>query len=74
MPVPVPAGPPRQPLYTGTVFPEAVQWNFTMRILRDIGFDLDAGRQDLSAHPFTTTIALHDIRLTTRIATWKAWI
>ena len=29
-----------------------------MRLLRDIGFDLDAGRQDRSAHPFTTTIAL----------------
>src|SRR5436190_11111780 len=61
------SGPPRKPLYAGKVFPEAVQWEFTMRILRDIGFDLDAGRQDRSAHPFTTTIALHDIRLTTRI-------
>ena len=38
-----------------------------MRLLRDIGFDLEAGRQDRSAHPFTTTIALHDIRLTTRL-------
>ena len=28
--------------------------------------DLDAGRQDRSAHPFSTTIALRDIRLTTR--------
>ena len=36
-------------------------------MLADIGFDFDAGRQDRSAHPFTTTIALHDIRLTTRI-------
>ncbi len=61
------SGPPRQPLYTGRVFPDAVQWDFTMRLLRDIGFDLDAGRQDRSAHPFTTTIALHDIRLTTRM-------
>ena len=26
-----------------------------------------AGRQDRSAHPFTTSIALHDIRVTTRI-------
>src|SRR6185312_13449288 len=46
---------------------DAVQWEFTIRVLRDIGFDLEAGRQDLSAHPFTTTIALHDIRLTTRM-------
>jgi carboxypeptidase Taq len=61
------SGPPRQARFAGVHFPEPVQWDFTMRLLRDIGFDLDAGRQDISAHPFTTTIALHDIRLTTRI-------
>jgi carboxypeptidase Taq len=61
------SGPPRQARFAGRHFPEPVQWDFTMRLLRDIGFDLDAGRQDISAHPFTTTIALHDIRLTTRI-------
>jgi carboxypeptidase Taq len=51
----------------GRRFPEAVQWELTMRLLRDIGFDLDAGRQDISAHPFTTSIALRDVRVTTRI-------
>jgi carboxypeptidase Taq len=61
------SGPARTPRFAGRTFPHAVQWDFTMRLLRDIGFDLDAGRQDLSAHPFTTTIALHDIRVTTRI-------
>jgi carboxypeptidase Taq len=60
------AGPRTSPL-AGRTFPDGAQWDFTMRLLRDIGFDLDAGRQDISAHPFTTTIALHDIRLTTRI-------
>ena len=61
------AGPAPPPPFAGRRFADAVQWDFTMRLLRDIGFDLDAGRQDRSAHPFTTTIALHDIRLTTRL-------
>jgi carboxypeptidase Taq len=61
------AGPAQPAPFAGRTFPDAVQWEFTMRLLRDIGFDLDAGRQDRSAHPFTTTIALHDIRLTTRL-------
>lgn len=31
-----------------------------------IGFDLEAGRLDLSAHPFSTSFATTDVRLTTR--------
>jgi carboxypeptidase Taq len=55
------------PPFAGATFADALQWDLTIRMLADIGFDFDAGRQDRSAHPFTTTIALHDIRLTTRI-------
>jgi carboxypeptidase Taq len=61
------APPLPEPPFAGVPFPDAQQWDLTMRLLADIGFDFDAGRQDRSAHPFTTTIALHDIRLTTRI-------
>jgi carboxypeptidase Taq len=61
------AGPPRQPLFAGSRFPDGLQWDFTIRLLKDIGFELDAGRQDRSTHPFSTTIALRDIRVTTRI-------
>ncbi len=61
------AGPAPPPLFAGRRFADAGQWDFTMRLLRDIGFDLDAGRQDRSAHPFTTSIALRDIRVTTRL-------
>jgi carboxypeptidase Taq len=61
------AGPAPPPPFAERRFADAAQWDFTMRLLRDIGFDLDAGRQDRSAHPFTTTIALHDVRLTTRL-------
>ena len=55
------------PPFAGGLFAESLQWDLTMRMLTDIGFDFAAGRQDISAHPFTTTIALQDIRLTTRI-------
>jgi carboxypeptidase Taq len=47
-------------------FPEQGQWDFTMRVLGDLGFDLQAGRQDRSAHPFTGGPGPLDVRLTTR--------
>lgn len=47
---------------------EQAQWAITMRVLRDIGFDFDAGRQDKSVHPFTTNFDLHDVRVTTRLS------
>ncbi|HZK62536.1 MAG TPA: carboxypeptidase M32 [Puia sp.] len=43
------------------------QWNFGMTLIGDLGFDFDAGRQDLSAHPFTTSFNKNDVRITTRI-------
>ena len=43
------------------------QWDFGMRVIKDMGYDLDAGRQDISAHPFTTGFGTGDVRITT----WK---
>lgn len=43
------------------------QWKFGMEILKRIGFDFDAGRQDISLHPFTTNFSSMDVRVTTRI-------
>src|SRR5690606_4327973 len=43
------------------------QWDFGMGVLRDTGYDLTRGRQDLSAHPFTTTFSITAVRLTTRV-------
>ncbi|HEY8418772.1 MAG TPA: carboxypeptidase M32 [Limnochordales bacterium] len=43
------------------------QWDFGMEVLRLIGFDLNRGRQDQSAHPFTSGFAHGDVRITTRI-------
>jgi carboxypeptidase Taq len=42
------------------------QWDFTIRLLKDMGYDFDAGRQDASEHPFTTEFDVHDVRVTTR--------
>lgn len=48
-------------------FDAAAQWQFTLRLLRDLGFDLERGRQDRSTHPFTASCNESDVRLTTRI-------
>jgi carboxypeptidase Taq len=48
-------------------YPKQQQWDFGMELIRQLGFDLSAGRQDLSEHPFTTSFSPSDVRITTRI-------
>jgi carboxypeptidase Taq len=48
-------------------FDETTQWNFGLLPLQAIGFDLNRGRQDKSAHPFTISFSVHDVRITTRV-------
>jgi len=43
------------------------QWNFGIAMLKAIGFDSNIGRQDRSAHPFTTSMHPTDVRTTTRL-------
>lgn len=43
------------------------QWEFSIDVLKKIGYDFEAGRQDLSEHPFTTSFAPEDVRVTTRV-------
>lgn len=43
------------------------QWNYGESILKAIGFDFNYGRQDRSAHPFTTGFHPTDVRTTTRL-------
>lgn len=43
------------------------QWEFSIDVLKKIGYDFGAGRQDLSEHPFTTSFAPEDVRVTTRV-------
>jgi len=48
-------------------FSHQKQWDFGLDVLKQLGFDFEAGRQDLSEHPFTTGFNAQDIRLTTRV-------
>lgn len=48
-------------------FPRDAQWQFGVDVIRDFGYDFNTGRQDESAHPFTTTFSISDVRLTTRL-------
>lgn len=47
-------------------YPRDAQERFGRRVAQDIGFDFDAGRLDVSAHPFTAGIGPGDVRITTR--------
>lgn len=50
-------------------FDEKSQWKFGVDVLNQIGFDWKRGRQDKSAHPFTSTFGMDDVRITTRFMT-----
>ena len=43
------------------------QWDFGVDVIKDFGYDFNRGRQDHSAHPFTTSFSITDVRLTTRV-------
>lgn len=61
------ACPKPKDILTGKHFDLEAQWRFTVGILEAMGFDLEAGRQDKSAHPFTSGSHPWDVRLTTRL-------
>ena len=48
-------------------FDHQQQWDYSIAILKQMGYDFGAGRQDISTHPFTTNFAATDVRVTTRI-------
>jgi carboxypeptidase Taq len=41
-------------------------WDFSETIATKFGYDWQRGRQDKSAHPFTTEFSINDVRITTR--------
>ncbi|WP_295119233.1 carboxypeptidase M32 [uncultured Chitinophaga sp.] len=43
------------------------QWQLGIQLLKEMGYDMAAGRQDISEHPFTTSFSPEDVRVTTRI-------
>jgi carboxypeptidase Taq len=46
-------------------FDEDVQLKLANRIVAAMGYDFSRGRQDRSAHPFTTGFSVNDVRITT---------
>jgi carboxypeptidase Taq len=48
-------------------FDKKQQWEWGMFLAKELGFDFEAGRQDMSEHPFTTNFSSQDVRITTRI-------
>lgn len=48
-------------------FEKDKQWNLGIAIMEKLGYDMDAGRQDLAEHPFSTTFSPGDVRVTTRV-------
>ncbi len=49
-------------------YDEAKQWSFGLDTIRAFGYDFERGRQDRSAHPFSTSFSVDDVRITTRTA------
>ena len=48
-------------------FPAGEQIAFGEKIIKQMGYDFQRGRQDKSAHPFTTRFSINDVRITTRV-------
>lgn len=48
-------------------FPRQQQWDWGMYLIRQLHFDFEAGRQDVSEHPFSISFNTRDVRITTRI-------
>jgi carboxypeptidase Taq len=47
-------------------YDEQKMWDFSEVIATKFGYDWNRGRQDRSAHPFTTNFSINDVRITTR--------
>jgi carboxypeptidase Taq len=48
-------------------FSKQQQWDWGMQLIKDLNFNFDAGRQDMSEHPFSVGFNSNDVRITTRI-------
>lgn len=48
-------------------FPEPQQLEFSVKVIEQLGYDFQRGRQDKTLHPFTTKFAIGDVRITTRV-------
>jgi carboxypeptidase Taq len=48
-------------------YPKEKQWEYGLELLKQMHYDFEAGRQDISIHPFTTSFNPLDVRVTTHI-------
>lgn len=56
----------KQLINENTFYSEKRQRQLSLFILRKLGYDLSAGRLDVSPHPFTQSMTKHDARITTK--------
>ncbi|MFL5741521.1 MAG: carboxypeptidase M32 [Flavisolibacter sp.] len=49
-------------------FSKEKQWEWGLYLVKMLNFDFEAGRQDISVHPFSTSFNRNDVRITTRIS------
>ena len=61
------AQPPADDSFLRQHYNKDKQWQFGLQVIKDMGYDMEAGRQDISEHPFTTNFNSQDVRITTRI-------
>ena len=48
-------------------FAKAAQFDFALRVVECLGYDLKRGRVDLTHHPFSTRFSAGDVRITTHV-------
>ncbi len=61
------AQPPADDSCVRHAFPADKQWAFGLDVIKRFGYDMQRGREDRSAHPYTTKFAIGDVRITTRV-------
>ncbi|PRP78168.1 peptidase M32 carboxypeptidase Taq metallopeptidase [Planoprotostelium fungivorum] len=57
---------PNDKFMQGKTFDVTAQAAFNHQLAKDLGFDTEAGRLDVSLHPFSTSFHPTDVRMTTR--------
>ncbi len=61
------AQPPADDACVRQLFPADKQWAVGLDVIERFGYDFSRGREDRSAHPYTTKFAIGDVRITTRV-------
>jgi carboxypeptidase Taq len=49
------------------LYAEDQQLDFTLKVIEQLGYDFQRGRQDKTHHPFMTNFSIGDVRITTRV-------